>query len=387
MPLRQEDKVPHMVGSKAWIHSNNILLTDSVANVRSAEDSQNLELQSLRGIAAMMVLLHHVLRLVTDAPIAQFIGENILNAHAAVVIFFVLSGYVLGLSLARRGFNVEGMWRFYWRRGFRIFPALWVGVTLGLVYFMLFRPLPAPAMPDWTLIHYGTNNFSLANVVGSYLGFSTYLLPPLWTITVELAASLVLPPMVWMIVRWPSRTPALLAGLAMLSLVAGVSARQIPLYLIDFALGASLACWPVMRRIHPSGAVTVIALIVLLFGRLIGNWSYHAAVPGLFEGIAASIVVRGITLGQSRWLLHQALVRVGDWSYSLYLLHLPIAYAIIRFLGTTDLIRGEGGAVLLGLTTVLLTLPLAAFVHDWVEQPGIRLGGRLLTRLTARRRH
>jgi len=57
------------------------------------------ELQSIRGLAALAVLLHHCSFLFVTSSTFHFFAEALFNAHAAVVIFFVLSGYVLVRSL------------------------------------------------------------------------------------------------------------------------------------------------------------------------------------------------------------------------------------------------------------------------------------------------
>ena len=59
----------------------------------------NHRLESLRGVAAMMVAVGHAF-LAIDAPYRAG-WFQIFNGHAAVRLFFVLSGYVLGLALAR----------------------------------------------------------------------------------------------------------------------------------------------------------------------------------------------------------------------------------------------------------------------------------------------
>jgi len=75
------------------------------------------ELQSVRGIAALIVLIHHCTFYYTDSERVRAFSELLLNAHAAVVLFYVLSGYVLSLSL-KDNFNREHTLRFYVRRVF-----------------------------------------------------------------------------------------------------------------------------------------------------------------------------------------------------------------------------------------------------------------------------
>ena len=57
---------------------------------------QIIELQSLRGIAALTVAIGHAL---TYYYATSSYGSMVLNGRGAVVVFFVLSGYVLTRSL------------------------------------------------------------------------------------------------------------------------------------------------------------------------------------------------------------------------------------------------------------------------------------------------
>src|ERR1700716_1067651 len=67
-------------------------------------------LESLRGIAAVAVVGYHVLGLAIDTSV---------TGMAPVVLFFVLSGFVLARSLANDSNPVD----FLWHRVFRLFPA------------------------------------------------------------------------------------------------------------------------------------------------------------------------------------------------------------------------------------------------------------------------
>ena len=76
------------------------------------------ELQTLRGFAALLVALS---RLTTVYAVPGNIRNTIdalLNAHAAVIIFFILSGYVLTGSLVRRGLGCGPVVGFYVGRFF-----------------------------------------------------------------------------------------------------------------------------------------------------------------------------------------------------------------------------------------------------------------------------
>lgn len=76
----------------------------------------------LRLFAALCVLVSHAYPISgqsTPDPFAQWVGLDTLGG-VGVIIFFVLSGYLVTLSWERSG----GFWDFAWRRALRIYPAL-----------------------------------------------------------------------------------------------------------------------------------------------------------------------------------------------------------------------------------------------------------------------
>ena len=101
------------------------------------------ELQSLRGIGALSVMIGHSL-ISYEVPTWFFQFSTLANGRAAVVLFFVLSGYVLTRSLQKDRFDRDTVLRFYIQRIFRLYPALWVASALGLAYlFVLHWRIPA----------------------------------------------------------------------------------------------------------------------------------------------------------------------------------------------------------------------------------------------------
>src|SRR5262249_9621237 len=96
------------------------------------------ELQSIRGIAPCVVMLGHCASYYV-APKWFHTAELMLaNGEGAVVLFFVLSGYVLANLLSKSPLDSKAIASFYLRRLFRIYPALWLASLLALVYVVFF---------------------------------------------------------------------------------------------------------------------------------------------------------------------------------------------------------------------------------------------------------
>lgn len=343
----------------------------------ASASKHQVELQSLRGLAAFLVMIHHSLRTLNDRSLAWHVGEYGLNAHGAVVIFFVLSGYVLAKSIIARGFGLDAITKFYVRRMFRIYPALWVALVTGVFYMLVIKPVVAPQMSSWMSRYYDSGALTVPVAVASVLGLDASLLPTAWTITIEIVASAVLPLVVWLLCSSRLAAIGLLLAATIVSFSFGVNARQIPLYMIDFVLGAVLATSPWLQSLRIGTLGAAIAAVTLLFFRRITNWDYHDPFPSFVEALASVVLISAITQHRVQWLKNQTLVNIGDWSYSIYLLHLPIALAFTRLICH---FAGEADPNLIALAitifTVGLTLPLSMLAYKHIEKPGIALGGR-----------
>ncbi len=80
-----------------------------------------------------------------QSPAAQAttLPNAIFNPGAAVVLFFVLSGYVLGLSLRREDAPLRDRLGVYlWRRGFRLLLAMWASILLYALVLQLIASRP-----------------------------------------------------------------------------------------------------------------------------------------------------------------------------------------------------------------------------------------------------
>lgn len=101
-------------------------------------------LDALRGVAALLVAVHHFG--MTDLfPFRKFFYYHFDLGIYAVMLFFLVSGYIVPASLERRG-DVRGFWI---GRLFRIYPLLIVTVTAAL----LFLPRDFQAVPEIVLDH------------------------------------------------------------------------------------------------------------------------------------------------------------------------------------------------------------------------------------------
>lgn len=334
-------------------------------------------LQSLRGLAALVVLLHHASFVFATSPGFRSALETALNAHAAVVIFFVLSGFVLSRSLGDAPLNRRGVMRFWLRRGFRIYPAAWAACVLAIILMTVLADVPTRNASDWFGAMLSLARLDASNIITNLIVLKTTLVPPLWSVRMELAMSLLMP-LIWGLVRRGFAVPLLVVtGTLCLA-----SVHPLLAYVFAFALGSTLARHD---SLSPTPLAALAAVLVLLFFRRLNPaWhfetDYEAAIPTFVESLAGVVVVAFVAQDRvPRWLVAAPLVALGDISYSLYALHFPILAALSKlpFLGN---LAPDIAALLLMALTLAVTLPAAALAYRWIERPGIALGKRLLAR-------
>ena len=350
------------------------------------------ELQSIRGLAALVVVFAHPLSFY--APPQWYLPVwFIVNSQAAVTIFFVLSGFVLTRSLISRPIDGRTIASYYVKRIFRIYPALWLMSIAALLYVSLLHyRFPDPYAATWFLERFQADRFSPLHIGASFFGMLAYLSPPVWTIFIEMLASLFLPLAAWLLVRRPWGFMALFGVLAALGIMCSSAHLyyHLDVYLVDFMLGAALTRLPVrpileLGRMVPLKLLAGFAAVLMMLTRCfltvdpydfwLAQWEAAMAALIIFVFARAGVV--------SPILRNPALVRLGDISYSLYIMHFTImcliAKAILLFAPDLPLALGGG---FLSLVLAALTVPTALVVAAWayarIELPGIAVGQRVV---------
>ena len=205
-------------------------------------------LEGIRGIAAIMVALSHLLYvdlLTPEFNIPPFL-RTIEGGHAGVLIFFVLSGYVIGWTNSRPFSPAAGR-TYVWRRFVRLAPIYYVAmlVTVAVYWFTGIPHAPRVIVPSLL----GIQNYN------DYFGLKLY--PPLingalWSLNYELLYyGLFL--LLW---RFEPRSvwvfgPALLAGA-----LGWFAPRVMPLFISSYASGWLFwaAGWWISKQPHAADA-------------------------------------------------------------------------------------------------------------------------------------
>ena len=325
-----------------------------------------LLLQGLRAAAALAVVVLHTLHEPYGAPAAAFLSR--VPFAAGVDVFFVISGFVM-VHASGRLFGARGATgSFLGRRLARIVPLYWAATTVFLlIAAVLPRGLNSPA-PDF------------AEVMASYAFIpwprADGLVQPVyslgWTLNYEmffyLVFSLLLP---LSRVRAVASVACVLTALVVIG--QDYPPRQLGLVfwtgpmLLEFIAGMGLAMLVGRGVTLPSAARIVLGLLGLALLSLVppGVPFLPACLPGASVLVAAVVLGRepGMHGGVVRWM-----VRLGDASYALYLLHPFVLRTLTIGFGALAL-SGLTASLLVSATAVILACCLALISYTWFEAP------------------
>lgn len=320
------------------------------------------ELDSLRGLAALAVVFHHLTRRYYEdfgtpagaLPVLPFQGIE------GVFLFFIISGFVISQTLDRtrraRDFVVS--------RFSRIYPSFWVCVLLTCGTMALF-PLPGrgvglgEALVNLTMLQ---DHFHVRQVDYVY-----------WSLTIELSFYLIA-----LLVHtrgWLSRYPHHLAwGWLLYSAAYAASRRFLG---IDWPVNLTLLTLPefaplfvagiMFHRLHGGRGTPVTHVVIACCLALHHELHRQYGKTGLILSAGMFLCFYLVSYGRLWILRARPLLFLGAISYPLYLLHDNIGMVVIR----EGMKAGAGYKVALA-AALLLVIALSAAVTKLVEKPAMK---------------
>ena len=324
-------------------------------------------LEAFRGLGAIAVIVTHCFLVVPwDGQGAQLLLIKLvclfLNGHTALMIFFVISGYVLGLSLDKGASRPDNVSRFYVRRGFRIYPAHLVALGFIAIALSSFGHAVRPSAASQMFGAWFPATLSPITGLFNALLLRVDMNGVAWTLVLEVAISLVFPLLYWTSRRSPGWVrAAILVGLIGVSFAVGNRTTQASVAVITDYLKPLLGQFSYVPTILNSLALYGYVFYVGLtaepaFKRLVprieGRWGTRLMWFALFVAVTSNVYTGGFTptslfievcgatflvfygiLTHTRNLLIKALDHpffkwLGAISYSFYLYHFIIVYCI-----------------------------------------------------------
>jgi peptidoglycan/LPS O-acetylase OafA/YrhL len=320
------------------------------------------DIQALRGVAVLLVLVYHA---DLGGLKAGFLGVDI---------FFVISGYLItGLICRQVDTGQFSFADFYRRRARRLLPASLVTIAVtSIAACMLLTQLELRSYLEQVIgaITF-SSNFVLA-LQTNYFDTSSSLKPLLhtWSLAVEEQFYLIAPLILW-VVPTRFRKPVIFSFLVGSLVLCFVLARSSPtwtFYMLptrswELSIGSLIALFPVIKLPRLSGTIAgIIATIALLATAASPVSLTHPGIDALTACLATALIIVTRPSFWSDGPAAHLLARIGDISYSLYLVHWPIfVFARHYYLGD---LRPEHKMALL-----TVSVAVAFALYRFVEKP------------------
>lgn len=363
-------------------------------NVRESKARVNLALNTVRTVAAYMVVLGHVRALFfvdydsSDSKSLLHTLFYILTSlgHPAVIVFFVLSGFWVGGAAQRSITDGSFSWMNYCvarltRLWLVLIPALVLthfldrmgelvnaasDIYLGSNDYHTVVPVGGP-LQNLDFVDTLGNAFFLQSIYVAPVGTNT----PLWSLAYEFWYYIIFPALLLVVARKTGRRARVAAAVVVILSVCIAGPEVLALFPVWLA-GAAIA-WKgqgilvVLRRLAGVRLLVIRAFaVVLLFAvagvsvllRETGNaLDYAVALAAVILVVAFSA---DVTRGKA---LIRPLSNAAEWSYTLYAIHLPITALLASFLVP---LASERWQVSLGSAAAMATVILGVSLLCWL---------------------
>lgn len=317
-----------------------------------------LEIDSIRGIAALIIMVHHYSKYIYSAT-----GET--NTYLSIIeygkytveFFFVISGLLIFMTLE----NTKNTKDFIFNRFTRLYPAYWICVTITTLV-LIFSPYNVTE--KITLGQYLANLtmfqhwFLIKDIDGIY-----------WTLAVEMCFYI----FIYLVFKFKKQHLITEIGLVWLAIMLIVNGLNREGYLINF----NLLYWiPLLKN----GSLFFGGILILQLKRnpeQIKNYVYlfltlacHLLIANVDTFLAILVVYVIFVLfikDKLNILKNNALVFFGTICFPLYLLHQFIGYEIINFMEAYQI----NSVVAKIIMPSVIIISLASLVTYSVEKPAM----------------
>jgi len=362
------------------------------------------ELESIRGIAAVLVVLFHMpfwnLQLY-NTPIIR-------NSYYMVDLFFVLSGFVMYLNYGERLRSMRDLLRFQLLRIGRLYPVhllfLFVALSMAVAKWIASIKLGMTLPNGGAFKDAGLQAFVEQLFLAHALGFSNNALSfnePSWSISVEFYTYLV-----FGFVALTAQRAVRLGLCAVLSLVSLVLLQYGQGFVGNFSFilqclaGYFMGCLIAAsckqgHYVLPSWSGFAVTILLLWYLQVTKSSAFSVVI----YFVSAALIV-AVVMGKDGWfrslLRHRLFTFLGMISYSLYMSHHAVLWVCNMFV---RVVMKRPEAVIAGISypqlsfleacianvvALALVVVVSTLVYRWVEDPMRRrsreITGRLLPR-------
>jgi len=369
--------------------------------MQNTDNGRITKLDGLRGLLSLIVALNHSFLVVAIPAYANVWGQNYLvftnlqaklqqlfmligNGGAAVTLFFILSGMVLGQSMRRLEFSLTGFLSFFLKRLFRLYPVYIVVILVTAIYMRMgFRYQVFLYASPWYL---WWMNFSMTfkEFLNNFFFIHTYLGGVTWTLRVILIASFIMP-VFYQMSRKTGRLTNLIFSLLLIFAsftVFNLNGFRDLRYLYMFYLGLIIPKFKSLFTDIPGWLINLlvfIGLLLLLMIRYISDEYFGGLVESIISWFIIGIIVYNGKTKIFGFLDQKIFLFFGKISYSLYLVHFTVLYILARLMFSwLPNLPYSGSYLPIHMALFVLSLFIATlvslFVHHYIEIPSLRAG-------------
>jgi peptidoglycan/LPS O-acetylase OafA/YrhL len=352
-------------------------------------------IEALRGFAALLVAYFHCRQvtwigmeafhashasLFKPGTIAAWLTLPVAWGSAGVPIFFVISGYCIHRSGAARlianpGFRLDTR-QFWLRRFVRIYPVLLAALLLTFAadsISLTLQPVSHKIL-DIGPRAFLVNLLSLQGVAGKTYGSNGAL----WTLSLEVQFYLIYP--LVFALRRRFGLHAVIAGIAAINLVSAFTLQRHDLvFFTSYWFSWILGAWIAEAQLRGSRGMPLAYVAAALLA-VAGCAAFHFGQYGAFQLWACAFAcylveaIRRPVNGGGFFV--PVFAKLGNFSYSLYLIHLPLFVLLGSLLYRSAL----QPAIWPSFGFTLAVLPVAWIFYCLVERPALQAAARLRRR-------
>jgi peptidoglycan/LPS O-acetylase OafA/YrhL len=363
------------------------------------------QLDSIRGIAAFSVVLSHIPYFALGLPLIFYQGIvwlGIHSGHTAVMLFFVLSGFVLSIPFLE---TLEiNYFPYVIKRIFRIYVPYLITLIVAILLSQIFLTYTVEVINEWDLLWY--TRFDLKIFMDHLLFLGNYDTNAyngvIWSLVHELRISFIFPFIV-LFVKYSKWKLTILICL-MFTFIAGLnnifvfqeslgyrnSYFDTIQYLPLFMFGALLAKHRIQLTTYfqkmekwQKWVFLVFSIILYRFSEQIVFVLYEVTKIEMLSThfwiimeYTTAVGVIGIMINAlgsfklARLLMIKPLLFLGKISYSLYLLHLPIILSCIY------LFQHIFPLWIISIISVPISITISSIAYFIIEDPSNKFGRR-----------
>ncbi|PFL24322.1 acyltransferase [Bacillus cereus] len=318
------------------------------------------ELDSIRGLAALTVVFGHFCLMLPSLPNSiKFSPLRFLWAGGeAVIVFYVLSGFVLSMALYHSKTNY---WGYLIKRFVRIYIPyyFWIIVTFSL--FILFSPYEVVGLRDWFYDRW-QGSITKLDIINHFVLLNNFFTenynPVIWSLAQEMRISIVFPLLFLLFYKLNWKKTILFAlSFSLISVFLNMlhigkaegfyngyadTLHFTSMFMVGMLLFKHqeklIYSYRNMKKFN-KGFLIALGIILYLYSILIYGFSRNDTTFllkdwGVVIGVSIFIIISMSNLKVKAFLNKSVFVYLGEISYSIYLCHFPIMMVLFKLLYT-----------------------------------------------------